>query len=314
MPQTFAQATTVHLPVDRASGIALYRQLYDGVRMAILAGRLTPGTRLPATRTLAADLGISRHCVVTAYEQLLAEGYADGTVGSGTYVAPTLPEHFLLAPPGTRQCATTSSDRSVLSHRGQILASTPVSVVWEAGEARPFRPGLPALDAFPTRTWAQLSARHWRDSPRSLLGYGDPAGYRPLREAIAAYLGAARAVRCAAEQVIVVAGAQQGLTLIAQLVCDPGDAAWIEDPGFLGARGALRAAGVRLVPVRVDDAGLDIAAGMRAESTVRLAYTTPAHQAPLGTTMTLQRRLALLEWAKNTNAWIIEDDYDSEYR
>ena len=181
-------------------------------------------------------------------------------------------------------------------------------------DPRPFRPGLPALDAFPFEVWARLEARRWRLAPRHLLDYGDPAGHAPLRHAIAAYLGEARGVRCEWDRVIIVAGSQQGLDLAARVLLDPGDAAWIEAPGYPGARGALEAAGLRLVPVPVDADGLDVEAGARLAPRARLAYVTPSHQYPLGVTMSLARRLALLEWARQARAWIIEDDYDSEYR
>jgi GntR family transcriptional regulator/MocR family aminotransferase len=173
---------------------------------------------------------------------------------------------------------------------------------------------LPAVDEFPFGLWARLTARYWRGQPRHLLTYGDPAGYRPLREAIAAYLTTSRGVRCVPEQVIVVSGSQQGLDLAARVLLDPGDTAWIEDPGYLGARGAFLAAGIQLVPVAVDEEGMNfpvISGGVRS---VRLAYVTPAHQYPLGVTMSMARRLALLKWAQQANAWILEDDYDSEFR
>src|SRR5436305_8032724 len=171
-----------------------------------------------------------------------------------------------------------------------------------------------ALDAFPADLWSKLLARRWRNPPRELLGYGDAAGYRPLREAIAAYLGAAPAVRCEADQVIIVAGAQQALDLTARLMLNAGDAAWIEDPGYLGTRAALLAAGARVVPVPVDTEGLDVQAGARLAPAARLVYVSPSHQYPLGVTMSLARRLALLDWAARANSWILEDDYDSEFR
>jgi len=179
---------------------------------------------------------------------------------------------------------------------------------------RAFRPGTPALDAFPSELWSRLLARRWRNPPRELLSYSLSAGYQPLREAIASYLGAARAVLCEAEQVIIVAGAQQALDLVARLLLNPNDAAWIEDPGYLGTRAAFVGAGARLVPVPIDKEGLDVTAGARAAPDARLAYVSPSHQYPLGVTMSLARRLALLEWASRSGAWIIEDDYDSEYR
>jgi GntR family transcriptional regulator/MocR family aminotransferase len=305
----------IPLALDRASPLPLHRQLYDGLRVAILHGALAPGRRLPATRALAEQLGVSRNTVVTAFDQLLAEGYITGRVGSGSYVAALLPDELLVArapesqpPPGGALGA------QPLSSRGARLAATPVTAARGLGAPRAFRPGLPALDAFPSAVWAHLSARVWRRLPPELFGYGDPAGYRPLREALAAYLAEARAVRCAPDQVLVVAGSQQAIDLAARVLLDPGDPVWVEDPGYLGARGALLSAGAHLVPVPVDAEGLDVAAGVAREPAARLAYVSPSHQYPLGVTLSLARRLALLDWAARAGAWVVEDDYDSEYR
>jgi GntR family transcriptional regulator/MocR family aminotransferase len=162
--------------------------------------------------------------------------------------------------------------------------------------------------------WTRLTARYWRGPPPELLAYGDPGGYLPLRESIASYLTTARGVRCEAEQVIIAAGAQQGLDLAARLLLDPGDVAWIEDPMHPGVLGALTGAGATVTPVPVDEEGIDIRVGMRNAPRARLAYVTPSHQYPLGVTMSLSRRLELLQWARDAQAWIVEDDYDSEYR
>jgi GntR family transcriptional regulator/MocR family aminotransferase len=177
-----------------------------------------------------------------------------------------------------------------------------------------FRHGIGAFEAFPYDTWARLEARHWKNPPRELLAYSDPAGYAPLREVIAAHLRATRAVRCDASQVIVTTGSQQGLDLAARVLLDPGDGAWLEDPGYVGARGAFTASGARVVSVPVDAEGLDIQAGVKLEPRAKLVYVTPSHQYPLGVTMSLGRRLQLLEWVSHAGAWVLEDDYDSEYR
>jgi GntR family transcriptional regulator/MocR family aminotransferase len=184
----------------------------------------------------------------------------------------------------------------------------------EIATEQAFRTGLPAFDEFPRALWARLGARLLRHAPSAVLTYGDPAGYRPLRRAIAEYLRAARGVNCSAEQVIVTAGSQQALDLAARLLLDPGDAAWVEDPGYLGARGALRAAGVRSIPVPVDSGGLSVVEGEKRAPEARLACVTPSHQYPLGMTMPLSRRTSLLAWARRHRAWIVEDDYDSEFR
>ena len=308
----------VMVPLDRSCGAPLHRQLYKGLREGILAGRFPAGARLPSTRGLAGELAVSRNTVTSAFSQLLAEGYLEGRVGSGTYVAGALPDEMLTArrgarDAGSREEAMPSAGRR-LSRRGELLAATRTVTVRDRGRPRAFRPCVPALEEFPRREWRQISARRWRRPPGGTLGYGDPAGYRPLREAIAGYLGAARAARCSPEQVVVVSGSQQALDLAARVLLDPGDAVWVEDPGYAGARAALVGSGARLVPVPVDGDGLDVSAGIEREAGARLAYVTPSHQYPLGPTMGLGRRLELLRWASRAGAWVVEDDYDGEYR
>jgi GntR family transcriptional regulator/MocR family aminotransferase len=302
------------VPLDASSPAPLYRQLYDGLRGAILSGSLKAGERLPASRTLSDDLCVSRNTVVNAYEQLLAEGYLEGKVGSGTFVTRTLPEHALLVRGNAVHAGTTTVGSGPLSRRGALLAKTPAWVVRASPRPKPFLPGVPATDVLPLRIWANLAARHWRRSTSEQLGYGDSAGYRPLREAIAAHLGTARAVVCDADQVIIVAGTQQGVDLASRVLLDPGDSAWMEDPGFVGARGALIGAGARLVPVPIDEEGIVVSIGIRRDPTARLAYVTPSHQYPLGVAMSLSRRLELLSWAYRSGSWVLEDDYGSEFR
>jgi len=315
MGRRSAIEATVTLMLDRGSGVPLHRQLYDRLRAAILGGRLRAGTRLPSTRALASQLGVSRNTVMGAFLQLLAEGYLEGRVGSGTYVSDSLPEDLLRATARVGREEEESAGRGrTLSKRGEVLASTRASTSRDRGVPRAFRPGVPALDQFPSRVWGRLASRVWRRPPRGLLGYGDPAGYRPLREEIAAYLGAARAVGCVWEQVIVVSGSQQALDLAARVLLDPGDAAWVEDPGYAGARGALISAGADIVPVPVDGEGLEVSTGIERVADARLAYVSPSHQYPLGATMSLSRRLELLAWASRAGSWVLEDDYDSEYR
>ena len=317
-------------PLDRSSPEALHRQLYGRLREAVLSGWLIAGTRLPSTRALAAELGVSRNTVTGAFLPLLSEGYLEGRVGSGTYVSRSLPENLLHAGPGNGReggrrtgggaeggepddARRGRSHPRGLSGRGKLLAATSTTTVADRGRPHVFRPGVPALDAFPHREWNRLVGLRWRYPQRGLLGYGEPAGHRPLRQAIAAYLGAARAVRCSWEQVVVVSGSQQALDLAARVLLDPGDEAWVEDPGYAGAKkAALAGSGARVVPVPVDEEGLDVAAGEAAAPGARLACVTPSHQYPSGVTMSLERRLALLEWADRTGAWIVEDD--SEYR
>jgi GntR family transcriptional regulator/MocR family aminotransferase len=312
MTKRYAAALLGTVSLDNTAEEPLYRQLYFAIREAILDGRLRPGTRLPSTRSLASDLAVSRNTVVIAFDQLLAEGYVDGRTGAGTYVSATLPEELLAArPDGTAERPSRAKAETRLSARGRFLAG--IRGLTDSGPV-PFSAALPELTRFPFDDWARLLARHWRYPKREFLVGSDAAGYAPLREAIAAYLGAARAVSCSADQVIIVSGSQQALDLAARVLIDPGDAVWIEDPGYAGIRGALVAAGASLVPVPVDGEGLDVAAGRGRAPDARLAIVTPSHQYPLGVTMTLTRRLELLDWAGAANAFVVEDDYDSEYR
>jgi len=300
------------LALDSSSAVSLYLQLYGQLRTAILSGRLRPGAKLPSTRTLAEELAIARNTVMGAYEQLLAEGYLEGETGSGTYVARTLPD-VVLAAPAVRLSAQVKSSTAPLSRRGQSLGRSRLGVRF-SDPPKPFRPGIPALDHFPFALWSRLLAKYWRREPAGLLPYTDPAGYQPLRQAIAQYVTAARAVRCDPEQILIVSGAQQALDLAARLLLDSGDEMWMEDPGYTGARAAFIAAGVKPVPVPIDDDGLDISIGERLAPKARLAYVTPSHQYPTGVVMSLSRRLELLRWAERRRSWILEDDYDSEYR
>jgi GntR family transcriptional regulator/MocR family aminotransferase len=300
------------ISLDRDNPLPLHRQLFDALRQAILAGRLRPGTRLPSTRVMASDLGLARNTVMAAFEQLVAEGYLQARVGSGTKVSAIAPDMLLSVTTSPASEARVSPTELSLSARGRVLAGTVRAV--PDPERRAFQPGLPAHDEFPFSTWSRLLVRYTRRPTADLLGYGQVGGHPRLREAIAEYLGAARGVTCAPEQVIVLTGAQAALDLVARMLLDPGDTAWMEEPGYLGARGALLGAGARLHPVPVDDDGLDVSAGERAAAKSRLAYVTPSYQYPLGVTMSLERRLRLIEWAHRANAWVIEDDYDSEYR
>lgn len=291
----------------------LSRQIYRKLRDAILAGRLAPGAQIPSTRELARELGVGRNTVLNAVEQLITEGYLQGERGSGTYVHRTLPEETTRVSQLTpvRQSATTR--RAPLPPRMRDLTAI-TALLPATGKLRPFLPCVPAVDAFPFALWGKLVQKHWRRQDSHLLGLGDPAGYLPLRRAIAEYLASARAVNCAPEQVIVVSGAQQALDLVSRVLIEPGDSVWIEDPGYQGVRATLTFAGATLVPVPVDEEGLQVEAGKARAPNARMAYVTPSHQFPLGHTLSLARRLELLAWSRDAGAWILEDDYDSEYR
>jgi GntR family transcriptional regulator / MocR family aminotransferase len=309
-PKRARAAYLASIAVDPAAAEPLYRQLFFNMRDAILAGRLKPGARLPATRSFAGDLGVSRNTVVTAFDQLLAEGYIEGRVGAGTYVSRVLPEELLAA----RRVDLALKPRQKpprLSKRGAKLAAIQQG---RTAPPKPFSARMPELEAFPFDDWARLLSRRWRHPPRQFLVDGDPAGYRPLRDAIAHYLGAARAVRCDPAQIMIVSGSQQALDIATRALIDPGDSVWIEEPGYAGTVGALIAAEADLAPIPIDAEGLDVTAGRRRAPNARLACVSPSHQYPLGVAITLRRRLELLDWARSADAFILEDDYDSEYR
>jgi GntR family transcriptional regulator / MocR family aminotransferase len=322
MPASPVHSALLSILLDPRSKQPLYKQLYTALRQAILNGQLAADTKLPSTRTLAHNLGISRSTVVVAFEQLLYEGYIRGSVGSGSYVESVLPDQLLHVPlPHQEQThhLSTVAERSssLLSRRGKAIATTAIAPVYNDAPTfryRAFQHGIPALDEFPFKLWSTLATKRWRQVNSALFGYGDPLGYPPLRREIAAYVNAARGVRCSEEQVIITAGSQQAIHLTAHLLLDESDPVWIEDPCYLGARGALISSGAQLIPVPIDQEGLSVSAGIEHCPTARMVYVTPSHQFPLGTTMSLTRRLSLLQWASQTHAWIFEDDYDSEYR
>jgi GntR family transcriptional regulator/MocR family aminotransferase len=307
----------------RPDGGPRQRWLYDEIRAAILVGRLTPGARLPTTRDLAARLGVSRGTALAVFAQLAAEGYITGAVGRGSFVASELPDRRpepaspqRLGPPcaADTSAAIHGGDPCVLSARGRMLARTPFPMEARVLPARAFRPSEPDLSVFPFELWARIAARRSRLAHRAMLGNGDALGYWPLRAAIAEHLRSARGVVCSADNVAMVGSVQQALDLSARLLLDPGDEAWMEDPGYPGARLTLEAAGARVVGVPVDSAGVVVSAVRALAPAARLAYVTAGRQAPLGSPLALDRRLALLAWADEAGAIVIEDDYDSEYR
>ncbi|HEY7983189.1 MAG TPA: PLP-dependent aminotransferase family protein, partial [Ktedonobacterales bacterium] len=295
------------------------RQLYERLRGQMLAGLLADGARLPSTRGLAAELGISRTTTALAYQMLLLEGYIESRVGDGARVAlvrpaqsaakPERPAHGVAAQSSDQQGARRANPLN--TRAGEALATLDGH---GTRRAHTFSTGLPNVHHFPWETWARLVARNARHSLRHAALYQGAEGYGPLREAIAAHIAITRGVRCATGDVIITTGSQGALHLIAQSLLAPGDRVWLEDPGYPGARGAVLAARASATPVPVDRDGLDVAAGTRLCPAARLAIVTPSHQFPTGVTTSLERRLALLEWAAAAGAWIVEDDYDSEYR
>jgi GntR family transcriptional regulator/MocR family aminotransferase len=260
---------------------------------------------LPASRELAHQLGLSRTVIVTAYEQLLAEGYATGRIGSGTYVAPDLPER------PARLAKALKTGRTTRYAAPRLAGKVDVTL---QSDDRPFNLGRTLIDQRTADQWRRLSARALRAMSKSHLGYGDPRGSAPLRAAIAAYLADARGVRCDPEQIIVTSGTQHALDLVVRVLLPAGSEAWIEEPGYPLTREVLAAGGVTTRPVRVDAQGIDVAAGIAAAPRARAAFITPSHQFPTGVVLSMARRLELIAWAGASDAWIVEDDYASEFR
>ncbi len=304
--------------LDEKSGVPLYRQIYESVRRSILNGEFHPGRQLPSSRELAAQLNVSRLTVVNAYDQLLAEGYLESRQGAGTFVAEHLPEDFLQSPPIKQQknSAKTSPRQMLLSRYGRNVLQESGTIFHynRATPPIPFQHGLPAIDEFPFDVWIKLANKSYRTLERQKFGYGDPAGFLPLREAIAAHLKSIRGVNCAPEQVIITGGAQQAFNLIGRIFLESKTEVLIENPCYFGVKQAFQSFDAKFIPVPLDEDGFDLTAALRQRSKARLAYVTPSHQFPLGVTMSLTRRLQLLEWAEKTESWIIEDDYDSEIR
>ena len=301
------------------ASLVLYRQIYEKIRTSVLHGGLTAGQRLPSTRTLALDLGVSRRTVLLAYQELLSEGFIVGRVGGGTYVAPELPDVSFFPTPTKLARSRRRVPIPRLSKMGRRISD-------EVGIASPswtlsrqairydFNYGQPAVDWFPSDTWRRLLNRHLKKPSVDLLGFAPPEGYSSLREAVATYLSHARGVSCTRDQIIIVGGSQQAIDLIARMLLDPGDRVAIEEPHYQAARQIFLAAGAKLLPIPVDSDGLVVSDLKARGRGVRLVYTTPSHQFPTGMIMPLARRLALLKWAEQENAYVLEDDYDSEFR
>jgi GntR family transcriptional regulator/MocR family aminotransferase len=320
------------LGVDPARPEPLHRQLYGGLRSAILDQRLKPGARLPSTRSLATTLGLARNTVHGAYDQLLAEGYLETRHGAGTYVAASLPDDALRAggaagaatslatapngPSGPHSPSPTAPAHlgERLSRWGHRIAEIAPTPYMTASPTLPFdfRHGRPDVTHFPLEEWRRAAARQLREMDRDDLWYGPPAGLPSLRVAVAEYLGRARGVRCTPEQVVITTGTQQAIDLISRLLVEDGDPVVVEDPCYPGARRVFQALGAHLLDVPVDEHGL--CTDELPDQPARLIYTTPSHQYPSGATLPVSRRLDLLRWAERHGALVIEDDYDSEFR
>ncbi|MET0152795.1 MAG: PLP-dependent aminotransferase family protein [Candidatus Binatia bacterium] len=293
----------------------LHRQLYHALRQAILGGTLRPGARMPSTRAIAAETRVSRITAVIAYDQLIAEGYAEPRRGSGTYVAAALALDGALR---ARRQPSAPTPARLSTYGRRIVASTrghpPSWAPRRAALPYDFRYGRPAIGDFPHAMWRRLLARRARRASFRALDYGPPEGLPELRTALADYLRRSRALVCDESQIVVVSGSQQALDLVARVLLDAGDLVLLEEPHYAGARRVFRGIGARLRALPVDREGLDVGRLAAREERFRAAYVTPSHQFPLGVVMSVSRRLALLAWATRTGAYVVEDDYDSEYR
>lgn len=300
------------IAIDRKAAVPLYRQVYDAYRTGILEGRLRSGERVPSTRTLAVELGISRIPILNAYAQLSAEGYFESRVGAGTVISTALPDQLMVSQSRSRRLSIISSRPRPLSARAALPRPFETGP-WQRGWGA-FGVSQVAFDHFPFPVWNSLVTRHCRHTQEKSFEYGNPLGSKDLREQVASYLRTARAVRCEAEQVMIVSGSQQALHIATCVLLDPQSRVWMEEPGYRFARNVFLSSGCQIVPVPVDSEGLNVAAGIKRSPRAQVAFVSPSHQYPLGVTMSASRRLQLLDWAENSGSWIIEDDYDSEYR
>ncbi len=300
----------IHLDPCRSESMQF--QLYSSMREAIVSRQLPPGGRLPSTRELAQRWCVSRNTVMGAFDQLIAEGYLEGRQGAGTFITNRVPESFFRSSNVGRDACTAIQERRANDLRARIE--------YKAGEAcsplplLPLGPTVPCLKSFPVQIWEQCRRAIVRSGEHSLLTYGDPLGYWPLRKAIASYLRDARGVRCDAAQVVLCCGSQQGIYLAASLLLGKGDVVWMEDPGYGGANLVYEGFGAQLEFVPVDRQGMDVQAAKASGQQARVIHVSPSHQFPLGYTMSLERRLQLIDYAGESGAYIIEDDYDSVYR
>lgn len=306
-------AITPIITIDRKSRRPLHRQIYDSYRAAIVNGTLRPGQRVPSTRGLATELGVSRIPVLGAYAQLMAEGYFQSRTGAGTAVSSLLPDQRVSPEPlRDRSAKVRRAHLPIVNERPSIpvsIETLPGNRGWGA-----FGVGQVALEQFPFRVWNSLVTRHCRRITSKSLDYGHPMGLKDLREALAVYLRTARGVSCEAAQIMIVSGSQQALDISARVLLKPGSKVWMEEPGYRYARRVFALNRCRVVPVPVDNEGLSVAGGIKKCRNARAALVTPSHQYPLGVTMTASRRLQLLDWAARSQSWVLEDDYDSDHR
>ncbi len=297
------------LNINVSSDTPLYRQLETKLRRLILDGELVAKTRMPATRQLAADLGISRLTVKNVYEQLIAEGFLCAKQGSGTYVEPVQSSELHSGVVARKQRKV--SPIAALSPRTVSIGASKATT--RLDRVRAFRPGIPALDLFPRRAWLDACSRVLRTSSDDFLGYGPSSGLEDLKQAIAEHVLDHRGIKCSSKQIIITSGAQQAFSLIAITLLEAEDVVWMEDPGHIAIRDSMRLLGINVRSVPIDDEGFSIDDAIRHHPPGSALFTTPSHQHPLGVVMSLQRRLSLLDYASQTGSWIVEDDYDSEF-
>lgn len=307
---SIALAEWLHLWLDTDSVQPVYRQLYTLLRQAIMSGQLAAGARLPASRILASDLGIARNTVTQVYEQLAIEGYVYAATGKGTFVEDVSQDALEGIPDKISSMPEKNSPRPGLSRGGRSLVD---NLGFSNRQQGAFMAGVPDIAAFPFKTWLRIQNKYWRDQPQNLLGYAPAGGYEPLRHAISDYLNSARSVNSTAQQVIITTGIHQALDIIIRLLAEPGDRVWIEEPSYWGLRNLLLSSGLDVVGIPVDDEGLNPSLHDM-QSPPKLIVITPSHQYPMGMVMSLARRCKLLEYARQHRCWVVEDDYDSEFR
>ncbi len=311
MPKEIEEIPFVNIRFDNSSAVPLYKQLYEGIKESILSGRLKGGLKLPGTRTLAEEFRVSRNTIILAFEQLIAEGYIKGKAGAGTYVAEDVPDKIMVKE--KRRANAENSLPQLMSNSGlkAVIAS---QRFMPENNIVPFQHGIPSVDDFPFDTWLKVMNKTMRSISTKKLADIDGTGYKDLREEIAVYLRTYRAVNCTPEQIFIVNGSQQGLYLISRILMKEKDNVLLEDPFYFGVRNAIGSSGVNIIPVPVDDEGLQIDHAIKNIRSANFIYTTPSHQYPLGSVLSTSRRLKLLEYAGENNVWIIEDDYDGEFR
>ena len=312
MARTASGALLPGLSVDTGGRHSMTAQLFNALRQQIKIGGIDPGIRMPSTRTLASDLGVSRTTVATAYEQLKSEGYLIGREKSGTFVTDVLPQVLMRQTEGSHGLGPTDADLE--THLATRFDDNPLKPRERTSRTLPFNPGIPAVSEFPSQAWSRLMRPIVSQLAPSGIARCPAEGAIELREEVASYLANSRGVVCSTDQILIVSGTRQALLLILMALSNPGDYGWTEDPGYPGTPVSYNLFRVKTVPVPVDEDGLVVEEGIRRKPDAKFAYVTPARQAPLGHTMTIKRRVELLNWAHETGGYVLEDDYDGEYR